>query len=250
MIDLQQLNDTMSELNGSEFKILFYLANGYSYARSIGKEYYEASYSQIMKYTGIAKRNSVASSIKKLTEMGLITQETQWVSGNCKSTSKFTCALYKEGSNQKLPDSTKKVTSSSNQKLPEGSNQRLLKVTKENKIKVNKEKKKDTYTEVNSLKPFETSLEAMSDSLFMERNGVSKFEHMLQYHDDAFEVITYFNENQLWDDSHIQIAQSHLEGNELTEFNNYVKNAKRSEVGTDWSKKIQKLKQALDGVPF
>lgn len=215
MIDLQQLNDTMSELNGSEFKILFYLANGYSYARSIGKEYYEASYSQIRKYTGVKQDRTVRDCIQRLVDMGYVTHETQWVGGKCKSTSKFTCLLVKDGTTVKNTVHYCKKYSSTTVKNTE-------KVTKENKIKVNK----DTYTKVNSLKPSETPVEVMSDSLFIERNGVSKFEHMLQYHDDAFEVITYFNDNKLWDDCHIQIAQSHLEGNELTEFSNYVNNAK------------------------
>lgn len=141
MVDLQKLQDVMPNINGNEFKILYYIANGYSYARSIGKDAYEASYSQIRNYTGVKKDDTVLMVLKKLKELGYITQKTEWVSGNCKSTSLFTCSLYIEDGTPKNGVGYSKKWSRGTPKNGVGGTPKNGEiVNKENKIKeLNKE---------------------------------------------------------------------------------------------------------------
>lgn len=88
MIDNKKLYEL--RLDGNTFYVLYYLSYGYDWALSIGKEYYEASFSQIREHTGIKSNHTIIKCITKLMDMGLITYSTDFVNGKQKSTSRFT----------------------------------------------------------------------------------------------------------------------------------------------------------------
>lgn len=94
MIDNKKLYEL--RLDGNTFYVLWYLSYGYDWALSIGKEYYEASFSQIKEHTNIKKNDTIIKCIKKLVELGLITHNTEWVAGKQKSISKFTSNIVQK----------------------------------------------------------------------------------------------------------------------------------------------------------
>jgi hypothetical protein len=133
MIDNKKLYEL--RLDGNTFYVLWYLSYGYDWALNIGKEYYEASFSQIREHTGIKDNHTIIKCIKKLVDMGLITYSTDWVNGKQKSTSKFTSNVVEKihHSSGKIPPQKWKKSTTSSGKNPQFSKEKESKeITKEN----------------------------------------------------------------------------------------------------------------------
>ena len=94
MIDIKKLADIQPSLTGNEFSVLFYITNSCSYAKSIGLDYYEASFKQIREHTNIKKNDTIITLLNHLVELGLITKQTEWSDEkNRKTKCKFTSSL-------------------------------------------------------------------------------------------------------------------------------------------------------------
>ena len=131
------------DLSGIEFKILYHLVDGCSYAKSLGKDYFENSYTQIREENGIKTDNTVNKVLKSLKEKGLINYKSDWSDKfNRQERTVFTVRedlLYEEGN-----DSTVKNKVGSTVKNKVGSTVKNVEIYNNDIInKYNKEGKRE-----------------------------------------------------------------------------------------------------------
>lgn len=177
MIDIKRIYDVMPELSGNEFKVLFYLAEGCSYANSLGIDKFEASYSQIRKYTGINQNHTISSALKTLEEKGFIKGETHFISGKQKSTTLFTCIFSTPKNGVINTEKCKKGTNSSAKKeLPSSAKKEQIIMKRKNK-EINK--LNNTNSSSTSIENESTTVEQREtgelESLYKQPHNLSEF---------------------------------------------------------------------------